>query len=1065
MLFRSIFDVTTGELLHTLDNPNAFSTSAGDQFGISVAISGNYAIVGAYFEDDAGGNVSGKAYIFNVTTGELLHTLDNPNAFSTSAVDQFGSSVAVSGNYVIVSARHEDDAGGFSSGKAYIFNVIGEESGGDEGTGEESTYIIPDIDFTSSLPINKVYITADITRYLPRYDRVFLDYQGNFGVIAGNHESYPNLPENSMGLYDLLVKPYTKDANEVEVNYVDNKRYTMRDIGRIEKRVSNLEYYSVLNTLEKKTIEQQVIDPITGNNRFKNGFFADSFTDFSIGDASSKDFDCTFDVTNGYLRPNFETNGIDFILSSGTLPSNLRAHSTGLLTLNYTEKVLVSQSIATNYINVNPYAIYTWNGEVILSPSADFWKDTVYAPPKIVLNGGNENISTDTWRNWATEWAGVKQVSSSTTSTNFDDGFSSGVITTTETISIENSIVDNKMLSIRSVPFIRPRSVSFTAKGMKPITRLWPTFDGVDVSNNCVNSTGSSQLITNAAGEISGTFNIPASKFLTGKRTFRLTDNISTPDNELTSAETVYTASGAIETRQRTIVSTMTTQTSSRREVTWADPVAQSFLITDKGGCFLTSVTLYFKQKDANIPITLDLREMENGIPTGVIIPYSKVTLSSGEVNVSDDSTSPTVFTFSSPVYLQQNSEYCFVVSSNSNRYLIWIATMGEKQVNADYWVSKQPYVGVMFKSQNASTWTEDQNSDIKFVVKRADFVTSPSTVTFVNQTIPAQPLSNNPFKIVNTNTVQVNHKNHGMHIGSKVEISGSLGTGTITPSMMNKVHTVTTVLNNDVYTINVATANNPAVFGGVNVMATKNYQYTTIRPIMREMCVTGTNISWAIDAYTGKSLNGFESPRILKQNISVINDSENYSKVPLSVYNRDEEISLLSSNKSLKIQGTLNTSVNHLSPVIDMNQIGAMLIRNRINYPSILSENTYSNDEIEQTKKTFSRYINRTVSLNDPALTLKVWFDVIKPLNGDVLVYYRVVNADSGLTDINKYDWVEMNKVRYAPPGGSLYREEEYEINLSSTPFILFQVKLVMVSKNESEVPAIKNLRALAIS
>ena len=116
-----IFNVSTGALVHTLNNPNAYSTSASDEFGYYVAISGNYAIAGAMFEDDAGGTYSGKAYIFNVTTGALVHTLDNPTAYSTSANDWFGR-VAISGNYAIVGAG-EDDAGGLNSGKAYIFNV------------------------------------------------------------------------------------------------------------------------------------------------------------------------------------------------------------------------------------------------------------------------------------------------------------------------------------------------------------------------------------------------------------------------------------------------------------------------------------------------------------------------------------------------------------------------------------------------------------------------------------------------------------------------------------------------------------------------------------------------------------------------------------------------------------------------------------------------------------------------------------------------------------------------------------------------------------------------------
>ena len=118
-----IFDVTTGSLIHTLENPNAYSTSFGDNFGIAVGISGNYAIVAAQYEDDAGGTSSGKAYIFDVPTGSLVHTLDNPNAYSTSTYDYFGASVAISGNYAIVGAFVEDDAGGSGSGKAYIFDV------------------------------------------------------------------------------------------------------------------------------------------------------------------------------------------------------------------------------------------------------------------------------------------------------------------------------------------------------------------------------------------------------------------------------------------------------------------------------------------------------------------------------------------------------------------------------------------------------------------------------------------------------------------------------------------------------------------------------------------------------------------------------------------------------------------------------------------------------------------------------------------------------------------------------------------------------------------------------
>ena len=114
---------TGGTLLHTLDNPNAYGTGSSDGFGYSVAISGNRVIVGSYREDDSGGLNSGKAYIYDARTGNLLHTLHNPNVYSTSADDRFGTGVTIDGNYAMVFLTNEDDAGGSSSGVVYIYDV------------------------------------------------------------------------------------------------------------------------------------------------------------------------------------------------------------------------------------------------------------------------------------------------------------------------------------------------------------------------------------------------------------------------------------------------------------------------------------------------------------------------------------------------------------------------------------------------------------------------------------------------------------------------------------------------------------------------------------------------------------------------------------------------------------------------------------------------------------------------------------------------------------------------------------------------------------------------------
>lgn len=110
-----IFDATTGGLTTTLSNP---APATGDRFGSSVAISGNRAVVGARY-DDAAANNAGTAYVFDVMTGGLTTTLSNP---APAAGDAFGVSVALSGNIAIVGA-HEDDAGGTDVGRAYAFDA------------------------------------------------------------------------------------------------------------------------------------------------------------------------------------------------------------------------------------------------------------------------------------------------------------------------------------------------------------------------------------------------------------------------------------------------------------------------------------------------------------------------------------------------------------------------------------------------------------------------------------------------------------------------------------------------------------------------------------------------------------------------------------------------------------------------------------------------------------------------------------------------------------------------------------------------------------------------------
>ena len=171
---------------------------------------------------------------------------------------------------------------------------------------------------------------------------------------------------------------------------------------------------------------------------------------------------------------------------------------------------------------------------------------------------------------------------------------------------------------------------------------------------------------------------------------------------------------------------------------------------------------------------------MENGFPTQKILPFGEKTLSPADVTTSADASVGTNFSFSSPVYLESGREYCVVVMTNSNVYTCWVSEMGQKDIATNDFIDQQPYAGVLFKSQNNSTWTADQLKDLKLKIKRCKFTTgTPGIIAFENTGISAETLSHNPIESVSgTKTFRVYHYSHGNYDKnlSNVTISGVTG-------------------------------------------------------------------------------------------------------------------------------------------------------------------------------------------------------------------------------------------------------------------------------------------------
>jgi len=203
----------------------------------------------------------------------------------------------------------------------------------------------------------------------------------------------------------------------------------------------------------------------------------------------------------------------------------------------------------------------------------------------------------------------------------------------------------------------------------------------------------------------------------------------------------------------------------------FVDPLAQSFEVVETNGVYITKVEVFFRSKDTTgLPVTMQIRTMQTGLPTQTIVPFGEIVLDPEQVNVSDDASVPTAFTFPSPVYLAPDSQYSVVLLSASNSYNVWISRMGEKDISTinrseseQIIVSQQPLLGSLFKSQNGATWDPSQLEDLKLVVYRAEFFNGTSTVRFYN---PDLNIGNNQIASLQVNPIETISKTVLVGIG-----------------------------------------------------------------------------------------------------------------------------------------------------------------------------------------------------------------------------------------------------------------------------------------------------------
>lgn len=580
------------------------------------------------------------------------------------------------------------------------------------------------------------------------------------------------------------------------------KGFTMKDIGDLESKISKLFYYMSVSLLEASTQNMNITDD-AGIPRFKNGILVDPFNDLSIADVKNNEFNASIDFTEKSLLPAVKTIPINLKYKTSSNvslhPSTSEIDAATLATSTNTP--LITQPYATSFRNcVSNF--YDYNGTGFLFPEYDGAYDTVTAPsPNIGIDLATPFIEyTEALQEFVPLTSTQSSIISSSTQTLARTSSGKGKGRTTSVTTQQTDIIQDITRALQVSegattqqnlgefvtnfnfnPFMRSREVRILMHGLRPNTRHYFYFDKIDVNSSVIPGvvpatdsvrdvvaagTTSASVITNANGSLAAIFTIPEKTFYVGDRVLLVSD----VDN-IDSVESAGTSGGSITYRaynfsvnkqgltlttrepdirvtetitQRTVVNRPVTRTQS------ADPLAQTFFVksamADGADCiFASRLDLFFKRKSATNGVTVMLREVINGYPAPEIIPFSKVHLTSADVQISEDGSISTPVFFKAPVRLDVEKEYAIVIMPDAADpdYLAYTSKVGLKDLVTDSPVVMDWGDGVLFTSTNNRAWQSYQDEDLKFTLYRRDFNQSTGTVTLTNEDNEFLTLSN----------------------------------------------------------------------------------------------------------------------------------------------------------------------------------------------------------------------------------------------------------------------------------------------------------------------------------
>jgi hypothetical protein len=475
------------------------------------------------------------------------------------------------------------------------------------------TYQVPT--FGLRVPESGSDFDADLIYYKGRISKVYINNRGVFGINdgvpaqAGNQraESPPTKPD-TLEIAELIIPAYPSLPSDVKIKLLKNKRFTMRDVARMNERLERLEYFTALSFLEKQATDTTELDA-DGLDRFKNGILVDPFTGWAVASTSDDGKDCSIDKKNKFLtclQDNANTVGLRHLTSTST--TVLKTGNKIMLPYTEVEAPGLKQQYASRQLRLAEELNFVWTGELSVMPFTDNFFDVVNDPTQAVVY--NDDNGADNWKAlvnaWNTEvaplnqkWLGGTQQTAIVAGTNQTTQVGNFNVTTAlqqttqeafnqlaagnQATSSTQDVKFDRVVQVEAALWMRQREFAIQARGLKNNSRVYAFFDGVNITANCyqieligtsttlqtlnskfnndgtlgdegvtwraiANGANTSQPLIVKNNQIYLLFEVPSKKFYTGQREFKITDSPTNSDGTtLTSARNTIFAQGVIQ--------------------------------------------------------------------------------------------------------------------------------------------------------------------------------------------------------------------------------------------------------------------------------------------------------------------------------------------------------------------------------------------------------------------------------------------------------------------------------------------------------------------------------------